>query len=78
MVQATRYEPLFDVHPRTGAAIEVFYGDRALETFGWQGAGWFWCSRRRGYAPTGAATGPFATRYAAYKHAMNTASGDHV
>ena len=26
--------PFFDVHPRTGATIEVFYADRALETFG--------------------------------------------
>jgi hypothetical protein len=27
-------EPLFDVHPQTGATIEVFYADRSLETFG--------------------------------------------
>ena len=27
-------EPLFDVHPQTGATIEVSYADRALETFG--------------------------------------------
>jgi hypothetical protein len=26
--------PLFDVHPQTGATIEVFYADRSLETFG--------------------------------------------
>ena len=37
-------EPLFDIDPRTGAAIEVFYADRALETFGRCGAGWFWWS----------------------------------
>ena len=63
-------EPLFDVHPLTGATIEVFYADRIMETFGRCGAGWFWCSRRRGYAPTGPATGPFATRYGAYRYAM--------
>ena len=28
-----RREPLFDVHPRTGVSIEVFYSDRTLETF---------------------------------------------
>jgi hypothetical protein len=64
-------EPLFDVHPRTGASIEVFYADRALETFGRGGAGWFWWSRRRGFSPVGPVTGPFATSYAAYRHAMN-------
>ena len=32
--------PFFDVHPQPGAAIEVFYADRAL--FGRCGAGWFW------------------------------------
>src|SRR5712671_6808514 len=64
-------EPLYDVHPQTGATIEVFYSDRTMETFGRCGAGWFWCSRRRGSAPAGPATGPFPTSYAAYRHAMN-------
>jgi hypothetical protein len=32
--QQARHEPLYDVHPRTGASIEVFYADRTLETFG--------------------------------------------
>ena len=50
--------PFFDVHPQTGATIEVFYADRALETFGRGGAGWFWWSRRRGFSPDGPATGP--------------------
>ena len=67
-------ESLFDVHPRTGASIEVFYSDRTLETFGRGGAGWFWWPRRRGFAPDGPATGPFATSYAAYRHPMNTAA----
>jgi hypothetical protein len=66
-------EPLFDVHPGSGASIEVFYADRALETFGRCGAGWFWWSRQRGYPPEGRLTGPFGTSYAAYRHAMNTA-----
>ena len=67
-------EPLFDVHPQTGATIEVFYADRSMETFGRCGAGWFWWRRRRGFAPDSNATGPFATTYAAYRHAMTTAS----
>jgi hypothetical protein len=63
-------EPLFDVHPQTGACIEVFNADRKLETFGRCGAGWFWWSRQRGHPPDGLATGPFPTSYAAYRHAM--------
>jgi hypothetical protein len=42
-----RHELLFDIHPVTGASIEVFFADR-LATFGRGGAGWFWWSRRRG------------------------------
>jgi hypothetical protein len=71
----TRHEPLFDVHPQTGASIEVFYADRSLETFGRNGAGWFWWSRLRGCAPDGSPTGPFATSYAAYRDALGTALG---
>jgi hypothetical protein len=62
-------EPLYDTDPRTGATIEVFYADRGLETFGRCGAGWFWWHRRRGHAPDRSPTGPFATSYAAYRHA---------
>ena len=69
--QHARREPLYDIDPRTGASIEVFYADRALETFGRCGAGWFWWSRRRGCSPTG----PFATSYAAYRHALGTDLG---
>ena len=66
-------DPLYEVDPQTGVSIEVFYADRTLETFGRCGAGWFWCSRRRGFPPEGQVTGPFATSYAAYRHAMNAA-----
>jgi hypothetical protein len=69
--QSLRHEPIFDVHPRTGASIEVFYTDRSLETFGRCGPGWFWWFRRRGFSAEGPATGPFATSYAAYRHALN-------
>ena len=50
-MQCFAHDPLYDIDPRTGATIEVFYADRALETFGRCGAGWFWCSRQRGFAP---------------------------
>src|SRR6266568_4888465 len=73
--QRARHEPLFDVHPQTGATIEVFYADRELETFGRCGSGWFWWSRRRGFSPDSLPTGPFATSYAAYRHAMGTGLG---
>ena len=68
--QGPRHEPLFDVHPQTGISFEVFHSDRTLETFGRDGAGWFWWRRRRGSSPDGPATGPFATPYSAYRHAM--------
>jgi hypothetical protein len=70
--QRGRHEPLYDVHPRTGASIEVFYADFTLETFGRRGPGWFWWSRQPGFAPDSSATGPFTTSYAAYRHAMTT------
>jgi hypothetical protein len=66
-----RREPLFDTHPVTGVSLEVFYADR-LATFGRRGAGWYWWSRRRGFSPDGPATGPFATSYSAYRHAMKS------
>src|SRR4051794_24934094 len=68
-------EPLFDVHPQSGTTIEVFHADPALETFGRCGAGWFWWPRRRGFAPEGSPTGPFATPYAAYRHCLGAGLG---
>jgi hypothetical protein len=70
-----QHEPLYDIVPETGVSIEVFYSDRTLETFGRGGAGWFWWPRLRGFAPAGPATGPFATSYAAYRHALGTVLG---
>jgi type 1 fimbria pilin len=70
--QRSDREPLYDIVPETGVSIEVFYSDRTLETFGRGGAGWFWWPRRIGLSPDGSATGPFATSYAAYRHAMTT------
>jgi hypothetical protein len=65
-----RNEPIFDIDPVTGRSIEVFYADRTLETFGRDGAGWFWWPRRRGFTPIGPACGPFPTNYSAYRNAM--------
>ena len=65
-----KYAPFFDVDPLTGISVEVFYSDRTLETFGKGGAGWFWHTRLRGFAPEGPAHGPFPTSYSAYRNAM--------
>ena len=67
---ARAHEAFFDIHLVIGASIEVFYAHRSLESFGWRGAGWFWWPRRRGFAPTGPAIGPFPTSYAAYRDAL--------
>ena len=73
MTSNPRYEPLFDVHPRTGASIEIFYANRALETFGRCGAGWFWWPRRRGFSPEGLPIGPWVELLKADKRAFFTA-----
>ena len=71
-MSSPRHEPLFDVHPVTGATIEIFFADRTLESFGRNGAGWFWWQRQRGFAPDGPAIGPFPTSYSAYQHALTS------
>ena len=40
-MQSAAHEPLYDIDPRTGSSIEVFFADRTMETFGRCGAGWF-------------------------------------
>jgi hypothetical protein len=70
-MSGNRYEALFDVHPVTGASIEIFFADRTLESFGRIRAGWFWWPRRRGFAPEGPAVGPFATSYRALYDALH-------
>jgi hypothetical protein len=74
VAQAQKYEPFYDIDPETGVSIEVFFLDRTLETFGRCEAGWFWWPRQPGFSPDSPPTGPFATRYAAYRHAMNAAA----
>ena len=63
-------ETLFDVHPRTGVSIEVFFADHSLISFGKSGAGWFWQVRQRGRVPEGSAAGPFPSSYSAYRNAL--------
>jgi len=70
--RASKNEPFFDVDPVTGFSIEVFYADRTLESFGWEGAGWFWLPRCRGFAAYGPAVGPFPTSYSAYRDALRS------
>ncbi len=69
-LQPVRHPPIHDVHPLTGVSIEVFYADWAMETFGRSEAVGF---GRCAFKPDGPATGPFATTYAAYRHAIVTA-----
>jgi hypothetical protein len=64
------YEPLYDIHPRTGASIEVFFADPVLaKSFG-RGTGWFWWTCQPGCLPDGPPTGPFATSYGAFRDAL--------
>jgi hypothetical protein len=64
------FEPLYDIHPQTGATIEVFYADRTLAaSFGVRGPAWLWWSCKQGVAPHKPA-GPFATSYSAYRDAI--------
>jgi hypothetical protein len=68
----TRFEPIYDADPRTGASIEVFYADRALAmSFESLRAGFFHWSCKPGSLPD-APTGPFATSYSAYRDALGT------
>ncbi len=69
--ERSRHEPLYDTDPRTGATIEVFYGDAVLaRSFGARGPGWFCWSCAAGRVPMAPPLGPFATSYAAYRQAM--------
>jgi len=64
------HEPIYDIDPRTGGSIEVFYADRVLaKSFGTRGAGWCWWACQPGCLPDGPPIGPFATSYAAYRNA---------
>jgi hypothetical protein len=60
-------EPLYDVDPRTGAIVEIFYADRALAKSFSTRPGWHWWSCRQGLSPNDQPKGPFPTSYVAYR-----------
>jgi len=68
--KSTRYpqhEPFYDVDPRTGASVEVFFVDSWLaKSFG-TSHGWFWWTCQCGCLPEGPPTGPFPNSYLAYR-----------
>jgi len=65
-------EPLYDIHPDTGATIEVFYANRVFA--GLSGPGWFWWTCKPGFLPEWPPVGPFGTSYRAYRDALEGAS----
>jgi|SRR5579862_11602 len=65
-----QHEPLYDVDPKTGDTVEIFYADSVLaKSFGTR-PGWHWWSCRRGSLPDGRVRGPFPTSYAAYRNVL--------
>jgi len=65
------HEPLYDIDPRMGATVEIFYCDRVLaESFGVPGAGWFHWSCQPGSMPECPPVGPLPTSYSAYRDAL--------
>jgi hypothetical protein len=57
---------LYEIDPRSGQTIEIFYADRAFaRSFGARGAGFYW--RERG-SPHGV-KGPFVVCFDAYRSA---------
>jgi hypothetical protein len=70
-IPTRKYEPLYDIDPRSGAVIEVFYADAVLAaSFGRRGTGWMWWTCHRGCRP-GQPRGPFTTSFTAYRGALN-------
>jgi hypothetical protein len=65
------FEPLYDIHPQSGANVEVFYADRVLAGSFDTRPGWFWWSCERGSLPDWPPTGPFTSSYTAYRDAFD-------
>jgi len=63
------FEPLYEIDPRSGASIEVFFGDRVLAASFRTHSGWFWWTCQPGYLPVVPPNGPFDTSYGAYRDA---------
>jgi hypothetical protein len=59
---------LYEIDPRSGETIEIFYADRAgAQSLGARGAGFYW--RKRGCSP-GMPSGPFLVCLDAYRDAL--------
>ena len=70
-------EPLYDIDPRTGTSIQVFYADRVLaQSFGTSGPGWFWWTCRPECLPDVLTVGPFANSYLAYAAARRDSASN--
>ena len=73
--RCSKYEPLYEIDPHTGACIEVFYADGVLaKSFGIRGTGWCWWTCEPGCLP-GPVSGPFSTSYRAYRNALISKAG---
>ena len=69
------FEPLYEIDPRNGGNIEVFYSGRVLaQSFGASGAGWFWWSQQPGCLPIHLPVGPFGTSFSAYRDSLGGGS----
>jgi len=70
-------EPLYDIDPRTGTSIQVFYADRVLaQSFGTSGPGWFWWTCRPECLPDVLPVGPFVNSYLAYAAARRDSASN--
>ena len=59
---------LYEIDPRTGATVEIFWADRALaQSIGTHAAGWYWRERSSPDAPSG----PFLVCLDAYRDALH-------
>jgi hypothetical protein len=63
------YEPIYELDPRTGDSIEIFYADDVLAKSLGGRTGWYWWACRVGRLPDLPPKGPFATGYLAYRNA---------
>ena len=61
---------LYEIDPRSGATIEIFYADSAFaQSFGARAAGWYWRHRQADYS-AGVPAGPFLICLDAYRDAL--------
>ena len=68
-------EPLYEIDPRSGATIEIFYADDVLaKSFG-TCVGWFFWSCLPGCLPEIPPVGPFTSSYRAYRSVAQRLKG---